>query len=222
MAIGTPTDLGRNSAGSGTTLAITTAATASAGTLIVVFTGSSADTDAATGVTDSASNSYTGATASTGNTSSRIFYCMNATQLASGGTITVTYGNSQAHYAVAVAVSGVATASALDQETGNNNFSSTGLTLTTGTLSQADEIAFAQMMAKSPGTFTEASGFTTFTSVGGTNKLFPSYKTVAATTAISYAPSLSGAATISEVIATFKGAAAAATATSGTAMMMGI
>src|SRR5882724_9433551 len=87
-AIGTPTNIGTNAGTAGTTLIITTTATAAVNdTILVACAGSTVGVSA---VTDSSSNSYTQDKTGTNSVVGTIYRGLVTTQLTSGGTITAT------------------------------------------------------------------------------------------------------------------------------------
>lgn len=134
LAWATPaaTNLGSNNANSGSTISITTVATANAGDTIVVGTAGSTTLftcDAGGGISDSAGNTYTkqNETLYTGNSSATFTVCLftavNIAALASGGSITWTSPLASPVAITAFVVTGV-TASPLDGV--DNGVSSSG------------------------------------------------------------------------------------------------
>lgn len=176
MSIGTPVDIGNagTTVNSGTTLNVTTTASVPAGASIFIAVASSG-AGLVSNVTDSASNTY--GTASGGDktivsgTSTRgsLLTCHNATALNSGSTITVTLASAGSIAVEAFYVTGLAATSTLDQTASNTTTSTGGNAGTTGTTTQADEIAVAVFAIGNSGgavTFTATAPFTALAGFG--------------------------------------------------------
>jgi hypothetical protein len=180
-------------------MAVTTSAAASAGDLVLVVChgGSS---NAATSCTDSAGNTYTAlGTVSVGTRRVTAFWSRIASEIASGGSVTITYSSATGvKFGAIYKVSGTASSPAdIDGGTGASGTSSTNPSITTGTLAQANEIVFAWTVVigdAGSDSFTQAADFTALTGVtlagasGGVLRM--AYRIVSATTAVTYAPTL--------------------------------
>lgn len=196
MTIPTPVTLGSTSAAAGSaTLALTTLVDAPAGSLI--FVSAAWNTSAAiSSCADSAGNTYTADTVANppGGYEQRSFYSNASVDLPAGSTITVTYSaTTNVKVLQAFAVNGVTTNSASDKGVVAVG-TSVSPSASTGVLVQAAEIIFASVgIAGGTATVTgEGSGFTSLGSVAsGTIGLHSAYKIVAATTTVTYAPTLS-------------------------------
>lgn len=195
-AIGTPTELGFNVVASGTNnVVITTGATSSAGSMIVVVAsaGTNSGNDLSS-VTDSNSSTYTVlANTSTGRNIG-IAVCYSCPSLASGGTITATYsGTTAVHGAHAFYVANMATSSALDVTGTTQTGSATSATSTaTGTLATSDEliVGAANFAPSDPGTVTPGGSFSCLGAAPGTQPfLRVCVQVVASTTSVAWAPS---------------------------------
>jgi len=137
MAIGTPTAIGSNT-GTGTTVVITTTATAVVGTRIIVECGGSSTVS---GVADSAGNTYAlDRQHSNGGANVTIASAPVTTQLTSGGTITVTYAAGVNFIAAAQSVSGLEPSAAVDQVNSQTQFGATAWNSGNVTTVQNDEL----------------------------------------------------------------------------------
>lgn len=225
MAIGTPTSIGVNSftgTVSGSSITFTTSAAIVAGNLaIIIIALGSNSTPTVSSVSDG-TNSYTKAVGlnNGGNTvDCEIWYKENAAAVNSGATVTATLsagmsGGSEGWVIQGYQASGVATASSLDK-TATSATNSTTPSVSSGTLTQADEILFgASYNNNSSRTYTEASGFTNLlTPLGAIGKsLGIGYKIVSSTASVSYAPTwdVSAGISMATILASFKAAATAA------------
>jgi hypothetical protein len=173
-------------------------------------------------------NTYTSAVTNAWDASTQlvdaIYYKENAAAVSSGATITVTFSaNTLAQPTILNAgyVTGIQTASSLDKTnsgiTSNSTVYASG---STGTLSQADEVAFGFLgdynanISQGEGAGFTAINTTSQGSGGFFNSRF-SYQIVAATTALNYQPSTTLPTFGKALIATFKGAAVTQTLTFG-------
>lgn len=182
----------------------------SSGNLIVVRVGFRIGSTSPITVTvsDNAGNSYAQAVAPGTGTfvyTTTIVYAKNVT----GGSITVTVALSAAvtnNWSAAITeVSGCDTAAPRDKTAkSDNGFSNSASTGSTGTLTQANEIALSCLLLGSVVTPTEGGGFTR----GASNtQAFTGYDVVAATTALNATWSLSGSTSWAASVATFIAAA---------------
>jgi len=216
MTIGTPTSIGTVTSATGNTasIVITTSANIDATNLVVVFVHIPSDALITVSSVSDGTNTYAKAAAidNGANFDSEIWYKEGATAVGSGGSITITLSGTttgnNGYGAEAVKVTGIATTSALDK-TATQNASTASPSVTTATLSQADEIAFGtSMQGNGLTTYTEAATFTNLFNVtpGAINRAGDGYKIVAATTAVTYAPTFSASRSTQTVLATFKAA----------------
>lgn len=220
MAIGTPSSLG--TAISGTTSVsskvFTTNAAITAGNLAVVAIGwynGGSSVVAISSVSDG-TNTYTAAVtaSSSGSTPSSIalYYCKNAAAVASSASITVTWAsNVLAQGIIAYQVSGVDKTGPLDKTATYTSPATTTPSVSTGTLSQANEIIFGCAGGYNITSYTESSGFTSLASVfPNSDATTLSYDTVTSTTSVTYAPTTNADLTGPTIalVASFKAAAA--------------
>ena len=225
MAIGTPADVGNN-ATTGTavlSLSITLSAAIAAGSLILVsISNHNSAAVVPDSVTDTAGNTYTLITAANSNAVTAVLaYCVGASALASGDTITVTYASPR-HIAMrAYSVSGIVASSAFDvsatQAAGTGTAASVGPTSTT---SQADELVFATWAYQNSRTFTAGSGYTAGTADETTSTIrgrVAEWKIVAATGAQTADGTWNTSTTHAGVVATFKAQTSTAKSGSDTA-----
>lgn len=213
VPIGTPTSIGTNTANSGgTTIAITTTANIAAGNLVFVATCVQHDAGiTVTGVSDG-TNTYTRAITQDSSGAipqgGDIWYKANATAVAAGATLTVTYSGTTL-YGKAVAagqVSGISTSSTLDKTNAGPGTAVTNPTVSTGVLSYSNEIVVGAFCTQS--TITADSSFTTLSSIvngNGFAQLLLSTKTVSSTNSVTFAPTQASAAIQALVAATFRG-----------------
>lgn len=206
--ISTPVTLGTGLAASGTTLNITTTANAPVGSMISVGCISNSTFTGALSVSDG-TNTYV--TAFTATNSAAVFNSgLLAAQLSSGSTLTVTSaggwtsGGCDASY-----VTGISSTTTKDQ-----TVNAAAATATTGTLAQANELAYCLVNgynSGSPvGTVTFGSGFTLLSQQAnhGTDVFTTAwgYKIVAATTAVTCSFTVSGASPFpNTTVVTYKG-----------------
>lgn len=205
FAIGTPVQIAAGNASSGSTVA--TSADAPIGSYVIVVVYASTSPNTVSSLHDSAGNcssAYNLAIAENPSSVSgvSIYYCRVTADLPSGGTFTATTtGSSYDLFAFYVPnVSG-----SVDQTVGNGTSSAvTSIGVTTGTLAQPSEIAIGTLATNnSLGTFTEASGFTSFTTAQNSN-FRVAYRIVSATAAVTYSPSWSTSRSPTAAVATFK------------------
>jgi hypothetical protein len=188
-------------AGTSTTNVITTGSDAPIGSLIfdaIIYNG----TTTVTSVADSASNCSSAYTAENsvqlGSKRVAFYYCLNtANDLASGQTITTTWGASTAaHGTMAFLVTGAAASSIIDttaRASANGTGTSASMTVTTGA---ANVMALACVAVTGETTgFSEAAGWTTITPALLNSSNLGEHcatQTVASIGSVSYAPSWSG------------------------------
>lgn len=215
MAIGTPTSLGSVTSASGNTssIVITTTAAIAAGNLAVVVIQVPSNTLITVSSVSDGTNSYSLAVAKNdgANFDHEIWYKENASAVASGASITATLSGAttggNGYGAEAFQVGGIVTSSSLDKTATQNAVTATP-SVTTAALSQAIEIAIgASFCDGGTRTYTEASGFTNLFNLtpGTALRVGVGYQIVASTSAITYAPTFSGANGTQTLIATFKG-----------------
>lgn len=198
--IGTPTSIGAVNGGTNNTSSITipTSANIVAGNLVVAFF------QVASGVTVSSvsdgTNSYSHANScnessgGAGNPDTEIWYVSNASAAPSGASLTATLSGtstgSNGYLGQAFQVSGIAASGALDKTPTCVTTNSTTPSISTGTLSQANEIGFGTSTTfYNSNAYTEASGFTNLFNNHGTYFYTGiGYKIVAATSSVSYSP----------------------------------
>lgn len=168
---------------------ITTLANVAAGSAIGVAMVALSAVNSTT-VTDSASNTYT--RRNTDGSTFAIYVCDSCLALSSGSTITVAGATNQV-MASAVSISGL-TATPRDDANGTAG-SSSSPTITTATLAQANEVVLPFIYWAGSATYTEATGFSTIngtsSTLSGTLKIQAASKTVSATTAVTFNPTLS-------------------------------
>ena len=229
MAIGTPTALGQNSTSTAaTTLAITTTAAVPAGAMIFLEI-SNHNNVLPSSVTDSAGNTYTLVSAANGTTvAATLAYALNAAALASGSTITITWASGRNAAAAAYYVTGIATASAADQQATNTTGSSATPSVgPTSATTQADELVIGLFGYSNTHTFTPGSGYTALATVESTGTVRGTcgeYKIVSATGAQTANGTFNSSATFAGVLVTFKaatGGGSVALSASGTVAITG-
>ena len=205
VAIGTPVAIGSNTASSGVTLTITTTANAPVGSVIVV--GCIANASFTTIAVADGTNTYTTAVGPISTDIAISNSGILGAQLNSGSSIIVTGGATMATaFCAAAYVTGLSTA------TPDKTASASLATVTTASLTQANEIAFGMALAynsgSNPGAVSMTSGFTILTAQTNYGAAVFSgafaYKIVAATTAITYSWSATTTNAFS-VVATYKG-----------------
>ncbi len=214
VPIGTPLSLGTGCSNSQTTSFTfnTTAAIPGGSLSTITFSSSYTGSSAApiTAVSDG-TNTYAVAERQTnGGTSAvaEIWYKANATAVGSGAAVTISFGGtSNGLCATGMAVSGI-TATPLDKIAVGPGTNTATPTVSTGVLSQANEIVLCLM------TGTNATGIigdVTFSTInnlssGNTNvTTYYAYKTVASTASVTCSPTQAGAQSEALVAATFKG-----------------
>lgn len=207
MAFGTPYLIGTNTVSSATTQTITVSTGTTANDAIIV---SLANTSAAgavvNSVTDSKSNTYNRiGTAVVTHQFADMWIALGTTALTTSDTITVTFSTtSGTKNAVAVGCSGVATASAVDQDVTFNQGSGTSPSVTTGTLSQATEMAIGLINNQNLGTApTFGGGFTQVAQQhSGTNAYTTiAYLATSSTSAVTFSATI-GSTTASMILVT--------------------
>lgn len=216
MTIGTPQSLGTGSASSGTTCTVTTGANIVAGDLAVVAVFIAAGSAITVSSISDGTNSYTKAineTAASGDLNTELWYKNGAAAVSSGATITITISGSAAVVAIAAHVSGVLTASSLDQ-TAVTNAAGTSNTATTGVTTQTPEIVFGAAGSNTNNMYNGATdGASSYTNLGGktlasTSFVALDYIIIASLTSVAYTPSWNASQTTCTVVATFKPAPA--------------
>jgi len=223
-AIGTPVPLGSfNSSSGGTTAPITTGSSVAAGSLIFAIGSIAGGGGVMSGTADTTNPTYANAqTCAPENTfSDGLWYVPNATTLPSGDTVTITFNANQVLMGLAVADTGLLT-SPLDKVGGCSLGYSSTPSLSTGTLSQANELVIGEVMVEGGQgqTFTEAPGFTTGGNVALTSSaiIHWAYEIVSSTASVTYAPTLDTTRAYVANVYSFKGIAPNA---SHTLMLMG-
>lgn len=213
-AIGTPVNVGGNGNGSGvsTTVVITPANTAVAGTLVVVLAGVTNST-LINSISDTNGNTWTAdTTVSVNGQNYRLFYCIANANLDNTDTITVTYSATSGNKVVGVSsVSGVNTSSPRDLGLVGSFGSGTAASTTTGTLAQADEIVFGYTWVNGG----QGDGFTkdpSFSTLGayfadvGSSALHIEYRIVNSTVPVTNAATLGTSRNWISLAPTFKAA----------------
>lgn len=193
MAIGVPTlicqaDSDNTSASS---KVFTTTVAVAAGESIIVGIGCDTNLDGVV-VTDSVGNTYTThadvLATNNGTVSTQIASAHNVTALPSGGTITVSNSPAAGGYRrlMAYKVSGLATSGAFDQVATSNSAVNPWTIGPTGTLAQADELAFFYVIENGNHTNTPPAGWTELRDSGsGSLQVVTAYKITSATAAVS-------------------------------------
>jgi hypothetical protein len=208
--IGIPTSLGDNVSAAGISSFTTTGAIVAGNLVVVAFAGNSASASA---VSDGV-NSYTKAKYiqnSSSYNSYELWYCANASAVASGATLTWGGG-----YMVGISmaqVSGVSLISPYDSSAAASGVANgtTTITVTTGTLSNSVEIIFAGNCLDTNSTAHQFVEDATFTNLSYRQASYSGitlgYKIVASTSAIPYSPTFSPSGNYwATVVAPFKGA----------------
>lgn len=214
VPIATPVAIGTSFANSGAaSITFSTTGAVPAGALLCLYSGSqgtAARTITSTGDGTNAlalviGQSETGAGVERGE-----LWCLpNAAAVGSGATFTVNYnlGPNFGYVVTAFYVTGIITASATDKTAVGPGTIITSPTATTATLSQTNEIAICGFTTAVQ-TPSPAPTFTTISAQGNANgnaMNYLAYKIVAATTAVTCAPTIPVAAAEALVLATFKG-----------------
>jgi hypothetical protein len=221
MAIGTPVDLGTNSAKvAGTTIGLTLGVGVAAGSKLVVFAG--CDTSAKTAsVADSRSGSNVYAVDVTANATqpcgAYIATCEVVVALLAGDVITVTFSGSTTDRSIgAVSVTGLVSITPLDKSTSANGTATGWSSGATATTTQADEIIFGLAVENDAALLTGVTsspggGFTEIHDFGNTDGVFltSTYLIVSATGAQTASGTWAGAGLSPRwqaVVATYKAA----------------
>lgn len=210
-AIGNPTLLGSCQSGGATTCQITTSAACSAGNFIALAVSYVTLADTLSSATDSGSNTYIVVENDVGTGSGLGFaYKANNAAVANGGTITATFAGSTVNQTTAVCVTGVATSSPLDTSghTSQGTAATVATSVATGTLAQAVEIVFGDLVNVSAVTSVSSAGFTDTT--GGSTRLHLFYQVVNATTTVTWVPGWTTSSNYISAVFSFKGALAGA------------
>lgn len=199
--------------GSGVTSLATGSFTSATGDTIGVWFNYGVPTDP-TSVTDNKGNTYTqrGKVSRAGGFTAFHYTCENATGGA-GTIVTLNIGFTEYPTLAAAAISGVVTSSVLDVLTTDGVDTAQPWTLSSGTLSQADEIVFGFLgsdSGTSTSTFTEGSGMTKLGEVTDSNLYWTgalAYVVVSATTARvqSWTSSVAGS-NSTQIVSSFKAA----------------
>jgi hypothetical protein len=230
MSIGTPALIGSGaSTGSDGSLTFGVTAAVAAGSSVVIAVDLVRNASTGLGATDSKGNTYTVNVTKFGTSDllGAILSAHNVAALTTSDTITVTYPNAFYEKRVqAYSVTGLAASSTLDKTASNNANSSAWSSGSTGTLSQADEIAFAFGVLGTTAASNPDAGWTELFDFSNTslNRLVFQYQIVSATTALNGGGSFAGGSVPwAGMIATYKAAAPASdTATMGVATGSGI
>lgn len=220
--ITTPVSLGSaiSSAATRSTWTLTTTAAIPGGSLVVIGIQAQKSSAISISSVSDGTNTYTRAVGNAWEVGTALvtdlWYKENATAVGSGATITATFSvatDANPSIINAAYVTGTIASSSLDKSnSGLTNGATAYASGTTGTLTQANEVAFGFMgdyTGTSNPTVTEGSGFTNVnTTSQGSGNFFNSrlsYQIVAATTALNYQPSTSVNSFGKALIATFKG-----------------
>ena len=198
--IGIPSSLG-SLISSGGTRPFTTTGAIIAGNLVVVAFG--VNSGGVASVSDG-TNTYTKAKYIQNNstyTSYELWYCANANAVSSGATVNWTGGDgsNNVNGVVMAQVSGIATSSPYDSFASSSGFvnNATSITVTTGTLANANEIIFAGSYLDTNTTANQFAEDPTFTNIASRQASYTAislgYKIVSSTTAVSYVPTFSPA-----------------------------
>ncbi|HSX35818.1 MAG TPA: alkaline phosphatase D family protein [Patescibacteria group bacterium] len=188
MALGTPylVASANQSVGALSFPITVTSATTTGDAIVIGAGGGNANVNA---VIDSQGNSYSKAASVTSGQKCSVWVALNTTALTTSDTITLTYSATGAsNAAVILGCSGVATASAVDQVPTPTTGTSTSPSITTGTLSQANELCVAVFQDGNGGG--APSGFGSFTNLGtvhsGATSVWDTlaYQKVSSTTAV--------------------------------------
>jgi hypothetical protein len=230
-AFAAPVSLGLQlfAANTGSSQSLTTTAACPAGNYIWTFSVSNTSTAVySLAPVDSASNTYTLLTLTNivNNNRSRPSYSKLTTTLPSGGTITFTYNDATArHWIGAVCLDGL-TASALDLNVTGTTAQNAAPTLTTGTFTQPTEVVplflFVNGAASGGDTVTLDPAWTLLQSVNSTDFIMMAYRTVSATTPITYTGSIAPSALRSWGIAYTSFVLAAAGGTTPRLLTLGV
>jgi hypothetical protein len=206
----------------GTTNVITTTVDAPPGSLIVVPTGI-AGTTAISSVKDSAgncANAYTpNASVQAGSIRLAAYYCnVTGADLPSGGTITSTFvGATGKMVEMAFTITGIATSNPVDVSGSSNSSSAntqvTGVTITPTSANSEILIACVWITSAATGdNYLEDAGWNSMPTAGSTTNvlLHCAWKTVAATTPVTWAPTWTNNRSWTAIFTSFKAAGAGA------------
>lgn len=223
MAIGTPVEIGSNTSLSGSSISIAVpAGGVPAGASILVAFGNGDGGESGYSVADDASNSYTidVIDSQPGGVFRTCFLASahDVSALDEGETITISFGGTEfRNTAIAAYVTGLETSSVLDQsnsDTGASTTPSSGDITTT----QADEIIFGVLNIKNADAseITDDGDYNTIDEIdsGGStnNTLHLAYRIVSSTETNNFAPTIANSDNWIAIVASYKGAAAAAAA----------
>lgn len=220
MAIGTPVEIATiaNGAPAGTTFNATTTVDAPSGSLIVVVVDCGNNVSFA--ITDGNSNTYTAGTKINNTGHIQPFWAINNADLPIGSTITLTTGGGPGAIALAAfSTTGIASPTPIDTQAAGATGTGTTPSIATGTLAQASELVlgFIDISSGHGDTFTESSGFTGFTDISAsTRDLRVAYQIVAATTTVTYAPTLGTSRNYAANVLSFAGVASGTTVSPAT------
>ncbi len=193
MAIGTPTHLGHTTSGGGlpNTIPLTTAADVATGDLVNVCVYLPDATSTLASVSDTAGNTYVVDEAIRHPTDTSRYIamasCRNAVAMATGGTITATLssGIGAAIKEIIAATVPFDNDTALDKHSNNSGSSTTWSTGSTGTLTVADQIAFAYGWSLSSTANAPDAGWTELVDYANNSRRHVHvYQVVSATTAL--------------------------------------
>jgi hypothetical protein len=224
-----------NTFASESSIVITTTADCPVGAYEMVIFGAETAAPTISSVTDNSVGgpntwSVKSQTIVTGNdTASQAAIAPITSDLASGKTITLTMsGNVSAKGVIAICVRNAASSSVVDiSGVGANSGAgtSTAPSFTTAALAQASEVAIGFFSTNNTGTITEDGAFTTVDTQGafGThNNVHVAYKLTAATTAVTYAPTLGTAANWTDNVITLKAPASGTAHMPGSLILLGV
>ena len=206
-----PTFLGSNYGTSSAIIVTTTGAIPAGALAFVAVRISSGALQVVSSVSDG-TNSYTKAAGETGTYDDiEIWICPNASGVLSGASVTVNLSGAPTGGGAAAAFVGyctnVVTSAPANQIAGGvNSGSATNYSATTGTLSQASEVAIGLTFINGNATETQSSGFTNLAHVTDSGNISTAvdYQVVSSTTAITYDPVWSVASRVGSLIVTFK------------------
>ena len=206
-----PTFLGSNYGTSSAIIVTTTGAIPAGALAFVAVRISSGALQVVSSVSDG-TNSYTKAAGETGTYDDiEIWICPNASGVLFGTSVTVNLSGAPTGGGAAAAFVGyctnVVTSAPANQIAGGvNSGSATNYSATTGTLSQASEVAIGLTYVTGNATETQSSGFTNLAHVTDSGNISTAvdYQVVSSTTAITYDPVWSVASRVGSLIVTFK------------------
>jgi hypothetical protein len=220
VAFGTPYLIGTNTPASATSEPVPVTGATTLGDVILVVLGNTSSSGATVssisddGTGGGAANSYARiGTAVTTHEFGDVWICYSTRALTTSNTITVMWSaTSGTKNCMAVGISGVASSAAVDQDVTSNQGSGTGPTVTSGTLSQATEMAIGIINNATGGG--APSGLGSFAQVAQQHTGSNAYTTVAyldtaATTAVTWSATIVTA-TACMILVTLLPAAAAA------------